>query len=222
MNAKLLPLLSLLALPILTGCEEQPSWAEASLGRNVTAPAQVALAEQTKQLESAKPAATPATTPATIDAPSKVIEAPEPPAIDRDAPLKVKRLVVAESVEKREPVSAGVSFGDDTPRIYAFVEIGNPERAESEIAVSITPRGEKERGRVTLNIGASPRWRTWSFTRLAKEPGTYDVVVYDAKGDEIGRTSFEVVDANAPVPTAAADPYEDLEVSPEPGATDNG
>lgn len=220
MNAKLLPLLSLLAIPVLTGCEEQPSWAEASLGRNVTAPAQVALAEQTKQLEASKSAA-PAATPVTIDAPSKVIDAPEPPDIDRDAPLKVKRLVVAESVEKREPVAAGVSFGDDTPRIYAFVEIGNPERAESEVAISITPRGEKERGRVTLKVGASPRWRTWSFTRLAKKPGTYDVVVYDAKGEEIGRTDFEVVDAKAPVPTAAADPYEDLEVGTEPSAVDH-
>jgi len=219
MNVKLLSLISLLAIPALAGCEEQPSWAEASLGRTVTAPAQVALAEQTKQLERPAPEP-PEATPVKIDTPDDGVVAPEPPAIDRDAPLKVKRLIVAEGVEKREPVASGVSFGDDTPRIYAFVEIGNPERAESEIAISITPHGERERGRVTLNIGASPRWRTWSFTRLASEPGTYDVVIYDAKGDEIGRTDFEVVDSKAPVPTAAADPYADIDVGSDPSAID--
>jgi len=207
MNVKLLPMLTLL-VPVLAGCEEPSSWADDSLGPNVTSPAVVALAEQTKQLDT--PAAEVPDEPE-AEIPTQLVEpAADPPAIDRSAPLKVKRLIVAEGVEAREPVSAATSFGDDTPRIYAFVEIGNPEKAQSEISISITPHGEAERGRVSLDIGASPRWRTWSFTRLAKKPGNYDVVVYDASGDEIGRAAFEVTDSKAPIPTAAADPYENL------------
>lgn len=210
-SSSALVLSSLLAL---AGCEERASWVDGDLAREVGGRAIPALAENATATAAGSADAAPEPEEVLADGVvdgagadrAQADREPEPaePEVDRDAPLRVKRLVVAEGVEDREPVAAAEAFPAGSKRIYAFVEIGNEERAHSEIFVSITPQGEAERGRIRLKIGASPRWRTWAFTRLAQEPGIYDVVVRDAKGEEIGRTQFAVEDPGAPMPTAAA------------------
>jgi hypothetical protein len=134
------------------------------------------------------------------------------PEVDVDAKLFVKRLVIAKGVEAREPVSPASTFTQgESDRIYAFVEVGNEDKAASAISVSFFRDGESDRGGVELRVGESPRWRTWAFTRLAKKPGKWHVVVRGPKGQELARDSFEVVAADKPQASAddAAEKTED-------------
>jgi len=110
------------------------------------------------------------------------------------ATLRVKRLVIAKNVDKREPVDAGTSFKkSELGKLYAFVEVENPEADKSEIVVRFLPPGEKaSRGNVDLEVGASKRWRTWASTRTIDREGTWQAVVTTQDGRELARQSFEV------------------------------
>lgn len=108
--------------------------------------------------------------------------------------LRVSRLVVARGVEAREPVGSASSFSrSETSRLYAFVELANPEKAESEILVTFEPEQGDARGHVRLHVGASPRWRTWAATRTVQQPGAWFAVVRTAHdGKELARVPFEI------------------------------
>jgi hypothetical protein len=96
-----------------------------------------------------------------------------------------------------EPTASFIA--GQTQRIYAFVEVSNPESARSEIHVSFAKAGEPESGAIVLRVGESPRWRTWAYTRQADEPGKWQVIVRDGKGKELSRGDFEVLpEADAP------------------------
>jgi len=141
------------------------------------------------------PTVTPVVTPAP-ETSAKVAAAPvkarSKPASD-GSHLKVKRLLVAPAVRDREPVDAATSFkAEDLDRLYAFVEVENGDREESEIFVTFEPEKGASHGQVTLEVGAAPRWRTWAWTRTPKKPGSWEAVVRNAKGDVLARTPFEI------------------------------
>lgn len=142
------------------------------------------------------PTSAPATAPVAKDAAVKAADAKRAKASAADAPLKVKRLVVTEAIARksREPLGEKTSFkAEDTDKIYAFVEVENPTQGESEVFVTFEPQGEgASQGQVSLHVGASPRWRTWAFTRNAKKAGQWAAVVRDADGKVLAKTPFEV------------------------------
>jgi hypothetical protein len=141
--------------------------------------------------------------------------------VARLAPLRVKRLVLARSIASREPVDVASRFSAaEIDRIYAFVEIENPDRAESEIVVTFEPEQGAATGHVRLDVGASSRWRTWAFTRAARQPGAWAAVVRDGQGTVLARTAFEVA-GEAALPAAAATPAPApaLQAPPVAGAT---
>jgi hypothetical protein len=113
--------------------------------------------------------------------------------------LVVKRLVVAHSVKDHEPVFPDTTFKvADAGRIYAFVEVENDEKASGEVFVSFEPTDgapatrRAPRGDVKLSVGTSPRWRTWAFTRAAKDVGSWVAVVRSANGEVLARAPFDV------------------------------
>jgi hypothetical protein len=109
------------------------------------------------------------------------------------AELGIKRVVIASGVSDREPVGAAASYeAGANDRIYAFVEVGNESRVESELTLSFYRDGGRELGGSRLEVGAAPRWRTWSFTRVANKPGKWYAVVRDGEGKELGRKGFTV------------------------------
>jgi hypothetical protein len=129
----------------------------------------------------------PAEPPARI-APSKA-ETPKKPA-----KLQVKRLVLAQGIKDREPVEPSTSFeGPEAERVYAFVEVENLSDHEGEITVAfIPPGGGAAIGNVTLEVGSSPRWRTWAYTRGARKAGEWTAVVRSETGEVLAREAFEV------------------------------
>jgi hypothetical protein len=140
---------------------------------------------------SAQPTSAPATAAVSAKPSAKPVK-----VVVADAPLKVRRLVVAEGIErgKREPVGAAASFKvKDMDKLYAFVEVENPEKAESEVFVTFEPQDNgTSQGQVSLHVGASPRWRTWAYTRGVKKTGSWAAVVRSADGTVLARTPFEV------------------------------
>ena len=190
---KIVPL-TLFAALALGGCGEEPETVTENIKHTAESARVDALADASaRRAKIADKAVAPKADPKPVREP-----APEPePEVDVDADLYVKRLVIAHGVDSHEPVDANDSFGSDNDRIYAFVEVGNRDRSNSEIYVSFVKDGADDNGGVRLRVGASPRWRTWAFTRLANDPGTYQAVVKNAKGHELARTTFEVTDEPA-------------------------
>lgn len=120
----------------------------------------------------------------------------KPAKVVADAPLKVKRLVLADDIarERREPIGEKASFkATELDKIYAFVEVENPTKSESEVFVTFEPQGDgASQGQVSLRVGASSRWRTWAYTRGVKKAGAWAAVVRSADGKVLARTPFEV------------------------------
>ena len=171
----------------LAGCgQRQAVWAEEHAAAVATATGRVA--ETT-------PAATASAAPVVTPAPDAKAAStkPAPKATNPDAPLKVKRLVVAPSVQDRQPVDAADTFeASAIERLYAFVEVENAGSDTGEIFVTFEPEHGAAHGAVKLEVGPSPGWRTWAYSRGAKKPGTWNAVVRNARGDVLATTPFEI------------------------------
>jgi hypothetical protein len=118
--------------------------------------------------------------------------APSEPAVA--APLRIKRLVLATGVSGREPEGAAKIFRQgDLDKLYAFVEVENRTREPAEITVTFEPpQGRSEHGNVKLAVGGHPRWRTWAYTRTARQVGSWTAVVKDERGRTLARAPFEI------------------------------
>lgn len=117
--------------------------------------------------------------------PEKTVEPAKPPG-----PIRVKRLLVTDRIEGREPVPAKLAVTDDV--IYAFAELENPAADERRVRISFE-HGSKRIGNVPLSVPAShKRFRTWGGTRLIDAPGRWDAVVRADDGTELARASFDV------------------------------
>lgn len=140
-------------------------------------------------------AAAPAGAPAAA-APAKehapVAKAPRAQA-PLDAAARVTRLSVSRGVERRQPVGEAERFERGSyERLYAYLEVDNRGEAGAVVVSFVPPGGGPERGRVRLDVGASPRYRTWAYSRAVDLPGRWAAVVRSLDGRELARTSFDV------------------------------
>jgi Protein of unknown function (DUF2914) len=117
--------------------------------------------------------------------------------VDYERPLdpgevKIDRFVLAHGVDQREPVEESERFTGDT-KIFAFVQLANPEGAPFAFRV----HWEKADGPVSqygvkLNVETAPRYRTWSWTAIPREPGAYKAVLRTLDGKEIAVKPFTI------------------------------
>ena len=125
---------------------------------------------------------------------SGVVAGGDAAEVASDSGLRAKRLVVAREVDHREPVGVARSFdASRVTEVTAFVELVNDAREEAKIVVRFEPPSQAA-FEVPLEVGASPRWRTWASTKRPLEEGTWSVRVLDGEGGTIARTTFEVVE----------------------------
>lgn len=107
------------------------------------------------------------------------------------AALKIKRLVVTQAVEDREPVAADV-VDAETP-VIAFVEVASGSTEDQQVVVTFEHETGDRVGLVNLSVpGNKPRWRTWGRTYNVNRDGRWIAVVRDSRGEELGRTEFTV------------------------------
>ena len=109
--------------------------------------------------------------------------------------VTIQRLITAPEVKRREPVAASSVFGHQDERVYAFVEVSNDSDEDKALLVHfVGPEGQVSGG-IELRIpAASPRWRTWAYTKHAKVPGLWRIEIRTADGTLIGALPFEVED----------------------------
>jgi len=107
--------------------------------------------------------------------------------------LTIERLVTAPAVERREPLAASSVFGPHDEKVYAFVEVRNDAEEDKTLLVHfIGPEGQVSGG-IELRIpAATPRWRTWAYTRNANKPGLWRVEIRSEDGTLVGTLPFEV------------------------------
>ena len=194
LNLSVVTLLS--SLVAVAGCSEHDKKAApAAVTTSIEAPASTAGTTHA----AATPETTAVVTPAVVksdSAGSKSSTEPKAKATKGDSSaMSVKRLVVARGVLGREPKDPGTAFWKgDFDRLYAFVEVANPQKQESHIVVTfVPPAGKAAKGNVSLAVGASPRWRTWATSRAVDEKGTWTAVVSTDDGRELAREPFEIL-----------------------------
>lgn len=115
------------------------------------------------------------------------------PVLDDVGGLQIQRLITTPAVDGREPTDPRSVFDHDHDKVIAFIEASNDTSDPKSLFVHFVGPSGAVTGGVELVIPAhAPRWRTWAFTRFAKEEGVWHVEVRDADGVLIGTLPFEV------------------------------
>jgi hypothetical protein len=109
------------------------------------------------------------------------------------AEVTLKRFVLATGVEDREPLEETDTFTGEQ-KIFAFMELSNPDAEPYAFRVHFEPlEGPLSPYGVVLNVNTSPRFRTWSWTAIPREPGQYRAVLRTLEGEEIASRSFTII-----------------------------
>lgn len=110
-----------------------------------------------------------------------------PPALAQGS-LVVRDFVMTHDIDAREPTDNTLSFAVHDGKAIAFARINNSGAPTTVDFVWFY--GDEPHGTVTLNIGTSPGWRTWSSANL--RPGDWRVQLVDASGELLMENSFTV------------------------------
>lgn len=113
------------------------------------------------------------------------------------ASLRVLTSSLATAVEAREPTGIASAFAAGTGEVYAWFQLENPG---PPTAVTLTwLRDGEARAEVSLEVGTSPRWRTWARRRLAPtDAGAWTAELRDGSGALLDSLRFTV---SAPSPS---------------------
>jgi hypothetical protein len=123
----------------------------------------------------------------------------EPAEVDYDRPLdpsevKVDRFVLSTDVQDREPVDASETFPSDTKKIFAFVQLANPSAPYAfRIHFEKLEEEPKPYG-IELTVPTAPRYRTWAWTAIKREPGLYKAVLRTLDGKDIDSREFTITE----------------------------
>ncbi len=106
------------------------------------------------------------------------------------ASFEIGRLVIAGSIDNREPVGIVNAFASSTEKVYCFLEALN---INEDTSVSfVWYLGETEKARVELPIRQSRRWRTYSSKKLGGLTGDWKVELQGADGSVLQVVEFSV------------------------------
>jgi len=115
----------------------------------------------------------------------------EPAASEaQESGLTVSRMVMAGSVENREPVGTAESFPASQDKVYCYVEL--KDITEDMNITFDWSLGEKDMGKVTQQVKKSSRWRTWSNKSINGMKGDWTVDLMNDAGDILKSASFKV------------------------------
>lgn len=106
------------------------------------------------------------------------------------ADFEVNRFVVAESIEDREPVNEAESFDLSVGTVYAFID-ARKIAEDTEVNVAWFFEGEQVAD-VSLKLGKSGRWRTYSSKKLGDRAGSWEVKLLDSSGEIVKTVSFTI------------------------------
>jgi hypothetical protein len=106
--------------------------------------------------------------------------------------LSVKRLVVTDRIDDREP-ARNAEFLTGGTQVFAFVELTNHAKQEQSIEIIFEHESGRQVGFVKLPVPKDrSRWRTWGKTSQIKQSGRWVAKVRSANGAELMSQDFIV------------------------------
>ena len=104
--------------------------------------------------------------------------------------FSIERLVIAGSIEDREPVGVVGAFPGSTEKVYCFLDARD---ISADTTVSfVWYFGETEMASVELSLREGSRWRTYSSKKLAGNTGSWKVELQDENGEVLETVEFTV------------------------------
>jgi len=100
--------------------------------------------------------------------------------------------VLATGVDKREPTGESDTFDTDTKRIFAFVQLKNSSAPYTFEVHFEAAFGPKSLYGVKLQVPKAERYRTWAWTQIRRQPGTYRAVLRTPEGEEVASREFTI------------------------------
>jgi len=123
--------------------------------------------------------------------PAPAVAAPAAPAAPAATSLAVTGKAVAIGVDKRQPQGAGQAFDPSVGALYAWVKVKN--LGDASTITMVWKREGKKKLSVTLPVGRSYGWHTWSKKGIGdKDVGAWTVDVLDPSGALLDTLAFEV------------------------------
>ncbi len=111
-------------------------------------------------------------------------------AQDTGSGVRIERMVIATSVENREPQGVAEVFPATTEKVYCFIEARNI--AQDSQVVLVWYHGNNEMLRTPLNLRQGFRWRTYAYKNLHGMKGEWRVDLLDSEGKLLKSVSFKV------------------------------
>lgn len=102
----------------------------------------------------------------------------------------VERLVIAESVQDREPVNVTENLPATSEKAFCFLEARSI--AADTDAVFVWYRNNDVVAKVRAPLGQGQRWRTYSSKQLNGQAGDWKVEVQDSEGNIMDTVNFIV------------------------------
>jgi hypothetical protein len=161
---------------------EAPAVAEADIPRAVLpppeSPAPAAVPPVTERVAAPDPEGAPA---GTSGSDRRGVEI----SANSDANLSLLDLAVATAVVDREPEGATDRFDSTPPLLLCYSSFD--QRNESATVTHVWTWNDREMARVELEVGKSPKWRTWSRQRLQPDQaGRWSCDVLGPDGSRLG------------------------------------
>ncbi len=111
--------------------------------------------------------------------------------VPEETPLfSIARLLIAGSIEEREPVGIVNEFASSTEKVYCFLDAENIK--EDTSVTFVWYHGDTEMARVELLLGKGSRWRTYSSKKLGGLTGDWKVELQDPSGNVLDSVEFTV------------------------------
>ena len=178
------------------GCNNDATAAEIKTDKM---PVPAAAESMTNKVE--KTGSTTGATPATLTPPVETTADTtenKKPELSTGEGLQLAELTVARGIESKKPLDPKTEYTlGEYDRIVAFMSVLNPAETEDEVQVSfLNVETGKERGKVSVRIGAQKKWRTWAFSRHINKAGKWEILVRDKDDQLLGRAPFEILPAN--------------------------
>lgn len=105
--------------------------------------------------------------------------------------LKLVELVVGTALEDKLPTDVKTHYPSPPEILYCYSVFENPEGDAT--VTHVWRRGSRLVSRVELEVGNSPKWRTWSKQRTQPHwTGLWSCEVLGADGQQLGLTVFQI------------------------------
>ena len=117
---------------------------------------------------------------------------PRRPKLARsDGPLAIVDTALGIDVEDRMPVGVATHFGQDVGKVWAWARVKNA--GEPTQIQMVWKREGVVKSRLTLDVGTSSGWRTWSRkTMRTKDVGRWTVEITGPDGEMLDVMTFDI------------------------------